>query len=547
MLPPAEQHLLQQEIQKLLCKGAITEVAAKEAEQGFHSSLFLVPTKDGGMRPVINLKSLNEFVVPQHFKMEGLHTLKDILKQNNWLTKVDLKDAFFMVPMHDSCRPALRFLVLTISSSSHVCHSAYPVLHGSLPRPKASPNLAQRAWSEASGIHRRHPRPSGDGDGEGPHQQANIPTREPGVHNSPREVYHNPDPGDRVPWYGCRLVLNGATAPGAESKETEARIFKDQGSDSPAHCSGGVTPTGEIQLGCPGNTSGSSVLQEPIEGPSKCLGSKRTQLRCSLPAVTGSQGRAGLVDEPFHSLEWEEPGTRQPELQIESDASLIGWGASCQGTQTGGPWSQAEKRMHINCLELLAATLAVKTFLKDQVDKRVLLLLDNQNLHKQLGWDSVPPGNQVSQGLMDVVSGDRHPPYSTTPTGGREYQGRQGVESDERSLRLDAEPRDFSSDMDSLSPTGSRPICHLSIIPAPSLLQLASRPIGRSDRCFPPGLESSEGLRQSPLEPDREGIGESRATEGRANPSGANMALSALVPQATQPSRGTPPEDRSSG
>ena len=112
MLPPAEQHLLQQEIQKLLCKGAITEVAAKEAEQGFHSSLFLVPKKDGGMRPVINLKSLNEFVAPQHFKMEGLHTLKDILKQNDWLTKVDLKDAFFMVPMHDSCRPALRFSVL---------------------------------------------------------------------------------------------------------------------------------------------------------------------------------------------------------------------------------------------------------------------------------------------------------------------------------------------------------------------------------------------------------------------------------------------------
>ena len=69
---------------------------------------------------------------------------------------------------------------------------------------------------------------------------------------------------------------------------------------------------------------------------------------------------------------------RQPNLQIESDASLIGWGASCQGTQTGGPWSQQEKSLHINCLELLAATLAVKTFLKYQENKRVLLLLDNQ-------------------------------------------------------------------------------------------------------------------------------------------------------------------------
>lgn len=33
---------------------------------------------------------------------------------------------------------------------------------------------------------------------------------------------------------------------------------------------------------------------------------------------------------------------------------------------------------HINSLKLLAATLAVKTFLKGQRNKRVLLLLDNQ-------------------------------------------------------------------------------------------------------------------------------------------------------------------------
>ena len=50
------------------------ELALTEADRAFYSSLFLVPKKDGGMRPVINLKCLNEFVAPQHFKMEGLHT-----------------------------------------------------------------------------------------------------------------------------------------------------------------------------------------------------------------------------------------------------------------------------------------------------------------------------------------------------------------------------------------------------------------------------------------------------------------------------------------
>ena len=69
---------------------------------------------------------------------------------------------------------------------------------------------------------------------------------------------------------------------------------------------------------------------------------------------------------------------RQPDVQIESDASLSGWGVSAHGSQTGGPWSREEETLHINCLELLAATLAVKTFLNNQVNKKVLMLLDNQ-------------------------------------------------------------------------------------------------------------------------------------------------------------------------
>ena len=69
---------------------------------------------------------------------------------------------------------------------------------------------------------------------------------------------------------------------------------------------------------------------------------------------------------------------RQPNIQIESDASLEGWGASAHGSLTGGPWSREERNLHKNSLKLLAATLAVKNFLKDQINKRVLLLLDNQ-------------------------------------------------------------------------------------------------------------------------------------------------------------------------
>ena len=73
-----EQELIVEEVDKMLSKGAITELTPVEATGGFYSSLFLVPKKDGGMRPVINLKSLNEYVAPHHFKMEGIQPLKEL-------------------------------------------------------------------------------------------------------------------------------------------------------------------------------------------------------------------------------------------------------------------------------------------------------------------------------------------------------------------------------------------------------------------------------------------------------------------------------------
>ena len=108
MSSTSEQMLLAEEMAKLLTKGAVTEVPPERKPLGFYSSLFLVPTKNGGMRPVINLRGLH-LHSPHHFKMEGLHTLRDLPKEGNWMTKVDLKDAYFMIPIQQQDRQFLSF------------------------------------------------------------------------------------------------------------------------------------------------------------------------------------------------------------------------------------------------------------------------------------------------------------------------------------------------------------------------------------------------------------------------------------------------------
>ena len=65
--------------------------------------------KDGGQRPVINLKGLNQFLKAEHFKMEGLHLLPDLLQPQDRMVKMDLKDAYLQVPIHPDYQHFLTF------------------------------------------------------------------------------------------------------------------------------------------------------------------------------------------------------------------------------------------------------------------------------------------------------------------------------------------------------------------------------------------------------------------------------------------------------
>ena len=68
---------------------------------------------------------------------------------------------------------------------------------------------------------------------------------------------------------------------------------------------------------------------------------------------------------------------RPLDLAIFSDASLEDWGGTSQVTEIGGRWNRIENKCHINCLELQAAFLCLKTFCKNKTRLQVLLKLAN--------------------------------------------------------------------------------------------------------------------------------------------------------------------------
>lgn len=102
-----ERPIVQAEINKLLDEGIIAP-CLKEPKD-FVSSIFLRPKKDGTYRTILNLKQFNEFVQYRHFKMDTLEHAIHLMKPGCYMASVDLKDAYYTVPIHPSHQKYLKF------------------------------------------------------------------------------------------------------------------------------------------------------------------------------------------------------------------------------------------------------------------------------------------------------------------------------------------------------------------------------------------------------------------------------------------------------
>ena len=107
MIPHTTLFLLQKEINRLLALGAI--VPCKVNKGQFISTYFLTEKPDGSMRFILNLKKLNSFLIAPHFKLEDTRTAIKLIYPNYFMSKIDLKDAYFMLPIHKNDRKFLRF------------------------------------------------------------------------------------------------------------------------------------------------------------------------------------------------------------------------------------------------------------------------------------------------------------------------------------------------------------------------------------------------------------------------------------------------------
>ncbi len=99
---PEQALVLEQEVSSLLRKEAIEVVPPLNRESGFYSRYFVVPKKDGGLRPILDLRLLNRSVRRLKFRMLTVKQVVSQIRSEDWFVTIDLKD----LPSH---RKFLRF------------------------------------------------------------------------------------------------------------------------------------------------------------------------------------------------------------------------------------------------------------------------------------------------------------------------------------------------------------------------------------------------------------------------------------------------------
>ena len=102
-----EKEIVNKEILKLWEKGVIEKT--KHCENEIISNIFIRLKKDKSYRVIINLKNLNKIVEYHHFKMESLASAIKLMVNDCFMASVDLKDAYYSVPVALEHRKWLKF------------------------------------------------------------------------------------------------------------------------------------------------------------------------------------------------------------------------------------------------------------------------------------------------------------------------------------------------------------------------------------------------------------------------------------------------------
>ncbi len=371
--------VLRAEVAVLLAKDAIEPVSPAEMKSGFYSPYFIVPKKDGGLRPILDLRVLNRALHKLPFRMLTQRRIFQCVRPFDWFAAIDLKDAYFHVSILPRHRPFLRF-----------------AFEGRAYQYKALPfglSLSPRVFTKVV-------------------EAALVPLREAGIrilnylddwlilaqsrallcehrdmvlsHLSRLGLQVNREksklsPTQRISFLGMELDSVNLTARLSEERaqsmlrcleslqrKRAVPLKRFQRLLGHMASSATITPLGLLHM---------RPLQRWLHDRVPRWAWRHGTYRVSL---TPSYHR---TFSPWSDLAFLRAGVPLEQVSrhivVSTDASATGWGAICNGHAAAGFWTGPQLQWHINYLELLAVWLALRRFRTLLHEKHVLVRSDN--------------------------------------------------------------------------------------------------------------------------------------------------------------------------
>ncbi|XP_047990684.1 uncharacterized protein LOC125229783 [Leguminivora glycinivorella] len=362
-------------IQKLLDLGAISE--CHKVKNQYISKVFLAPKPNGGKRFILNLKGLNKFIAPCHFKMEDYRTASKLIPQNGFLATIDLTEAYLLIPIGMNDRKYLRF-----QFNNHIYEfNSMPYGLSVAPRvftkimKQVISNLRSRGFKSV--IYLDDILCIGD-----TYQECLDNVKETlkllqclgFVINYDKSSLH---PDQTCKFLGFEFNTQNLTIALPENKRNKIAQLLGKFLKLPKCTIREYSQLiGVLVSACPAVKYG-WVYTKTLERQKYLELLKNNE---NFEAKI-KPSRAILEDLNWwlNKVSTSNNCMRFPSFQLEiySDASNSGWGAVCGKNKANGTWKSSERDSHINYLELLAVYLGLKSFAKNMTDCAILLRVDN--------------------------------------------------------------------------------------------------------------------------------------------------------------------------
>ena len=364
------------ELQKLLKIGVIEESISEPGE--VISPVFLVKKSDGSHRMILNLKKFNENVAYEHFKMENLSTATQMVTEGCFMASVDLRHAYYSVPVKPPFRKYLKFKWKG-RLYQYTCFanglSNCPRYFTKLLKPVYA-HLRSKGYLSTAFIDDCYLQ------GQTYEECAKNVQETVKLFQSLGFVIHSEksvlSPCKKLKYLGFWLNSDSMTVTLPDDKKEKIKnVCLDLKKKKNVPIRQLAQAIGQLVAAFPAVLWGPLFYRKLERNKSLALreakGNFDTTTMVSKEAEKELDWWIDNIQTSSHPLQ-----IADPDIELRTDASSKGgWGAVCLSQSAGGRWSMSEREYHINVLELLAVEYALKSFDTLLLGKHVKVLSDN--------------------------------------------------------------------------------------------------------------------------------------------------------------------------